>query len=185
MYILKESSDTVSQCTSQTTNLFCSFGRTAGLWSGTVLFPFPTHSRMSLWCGYLFTFIVLSSHFFLSFFHSVVLEAVRAQCHLSRQMSSAGTQSAVFRTRAGTTEQKGFLLKAAASTPRVVWRKQMVHILPHAGAAYPKSKKRGYTSVLTCSDWKAMSKNELSFVVVLKVKTLHFKNHYKKIHKMW
>lgn len=69
-------------------------------------------------------------------------EAVPAQSHLSRKVSPAGTQSAVCGVRAGTAEQQRLLLKAALSTPRAVGRKQVVHILAGAGAAYPKSKKK-------------------------------------------
>lgn len=77
-------------------------------------------------------------------------KAVPAQSHLSGKGSSAGTQSAVCRVRAGTAEQQRLLLKAAVSTPRAVGRKQVVHILAGAGAAYPKSKKK-----------KKKTKNEL------------------------
>lgn len=76
-------------------------------------------------------------------------------------MSSAGTQSAVSRVRAGTTEQQRLLLKAAVSTPRAVGRKQVVHILPHAGAADPKSKKIENKNAFICIYWQSVTKNEL------------------------
>lgn len=72
-----------------------------------------------------------------------VLEAVGTQHHLSRYLSAAGTQSAVFRVKASTTEQQRLLLKVTVSTPWAVGRENMVHTLSHAGAAYSKPKKNG------------------------------------------
>lgn len=66
-------------------------------------------------------------------------EAVGAQCHLSGQVSSAGTQSAVGRVGAGAAEQQGLLLQRTVSAPRAVGWEQVVGFPPHAGAAYTES----------------------------------------------
>lgn len=71
-----------------------------------------------------------------------VLDAVRTKRHLSRYVSSAGTQPAVFGVRTGTTEKQRLLLKAAVSTPGAIWRKQVIHALLHTGAAYPQPKRQ-------------------------------------------
>lgn len=71
----------------------------------------------------------------------LALEAVRAQRHLSRKVSPAGTQSAMGGAGAGAAEQQRFLLEAALSTPRTVGGKQVVHALVCAGAANPKTRK--------------------------------------------
>lgn len=63
------------------------------------------------------------------------LDAVEAERHLSKYVSSAGTQPALFRVRTGTAEQQRLLLKATASTPGAIWRKQVIHTLLHTGAA--------------------------------------------------
>lgn len=118
--------------------IFCSFGRTAGLWLGSLLYVYSMHCRMAFKCGHhLLSIFYLSFVCFLSY--DTCSEAVPAQSHLSRKVSSAGTQSAVCRVRAGTAEQQRLLLKAAVLTPRAVGRKQVVHILAGAGAAYPES----------------------------------------------
>lgn len=71
----------------------------------------------------------------------LALEAVRAQRHLSRKVSPAGTQSAMGGAGASAAEQQRFLLEAALSTPRTVGGKQVVHTRVHAGAANPKTGK--------------------------------------------
>lgn len=69
-----------------------------------------------------------------------MLDAIRTQRPLSRYLSAAGTQSAVFWVKASTTEQQRLLLKVTVSTPWAVGRENMVHTLSHAGAAYSKPK---------------------------------------------
>lgn len=70
-----------------------------------------------------------------------ILEAVGAQRHLSRKVSSAGTQSAMGGAWAGTAEQQWLLLEAAVSPPGAVGGKQVVRTLLRAGATYPETKK--------------------------------------------